>query len=93
MQDTPASHDSPPSPYEGVSPTMDTSTNDIDDDTHKEEEEFAEVIDDFLHLPQWDDEDNPIQRLAQTKLYDSNDVNTLSTLLFATQFASQIWLE
>jgi hypothetical protein len=39
------------------------------------------VIEDFLHLPQRDDdEDNPIQRLAQTKLYDSSDVNTLSTL-------------
>jgi hypothetical protein len=36
---------------------------------------------DFLHLPQGDDEDNLIQRLAQTKLYDNNDVSTLSTLL------------
>ncbi len=42
LQDTLASHDNPPSPCEGVSPTMDTSTNDIDDDTHKEEEEYAE---------------------------------------------------
>jgi hypothetical protein len=81
LQDTPASHDSPPSPCEGVSPTMDTSTHDTDNDTHKEEEEYAEVIEDFLHLPQGDDEDNPIQRLAQTKLYDNNDVSTLSTLL------------
>jgi hypothetical protein len=39
------------------------------------------VIKNFPHLPQGDDEDNPIQRLAQTKLYDGNDVNTLSTLL------------
>ncbi len=42
LQDTHASHDSPPSPCEGVSPTMDTSTDDIDDDTHKEEEEYVE---------------------------------------------------
>jgi hypothetical protein len=81
LQDTPASHDSPPSPCEGVSPTMDTITNDTDDDTHKEQEEYAKVIEDFLHLPQGDDEDNLIQRLAQTKLYDNSDVNTLSTLL------------
>jgi hypothetical protein len=81
LQDTPTSHDSPPSPCEGVSPTMDTSTNDTDDDTHKEEEEYAEVIENFLHLPQGDVEDNPIQRLAQTKLYDNSDVSTLSTLL------------
>ncbi len=81
LQDTPTSHDSPPSPCEGVSPTMDTSTNDTDDDTHKEEEEYAEVIENFLHLPQGDVEDNPIQRLAQTKLYDISDVSTLSTLL------------
>jgi hypothetical protein len=39
------------------------------------------VIEDFLHLPQGDDEDNPIKKLAQTKLYDNNDVSTLSTLL------------
>jgi hypothetical protein len=37
LQDTPTSHDSPPSPFEGVSPTINTSTNDIDDDTQKEE--------------------------------------------------------
>jgi hypothetical protein len=51
------------------------------------------VIKYFFHLPQGDDEDNPIQRLAQTKLYKGSDVNTFSTLIFATQFASQIWLE
>ncbi len=39
------------------------------------------MIEDFLHLPQGDVKDNPIQRLAQTKLYDINDVSTLSTLL------------
>ncbi len=60
---------------------MDTSTDDTNNDTHKEEEEYAEVIEDFLHLPRGDDEDNPIQRLAQTKLYDNSDVSTLSTLL------------
>jgi len=81
MQDTPTSQDSPPSPCEGVSPTMDTSINDTDDDTHKEEEEYANVIEDFLHLPQGDVEDNPIQRMAQTKFYDNSDVSTLSTLL------------
>ncbi len=81
MQDTPANRDNPPSPCEGVSPTMDTSTNDTNDDTHKEKEEYAEVIEDFLHLPQGDDENNPIQRLAHTKLYDNSDVSTLSTLL------------
>ncbi len=81
MQDTLASHDSPPSPCEGVSPTIDTSTNDINDDTHKEKEEYVEVIEYFFHLPQGNDEDNLIQRLAQTKLYDGSDVSTLSTLL------------
>jgi hypothetical protein len=81
LQDTHTSHDSPPSPCEGVSPTMDTSIDDTDDDTHKEEEEYTDVIKDFLHLPQGDVEDNPIQRLAQTKLYDNSDVSTLSTLL------------
>jgi hypothetical protein len=81
MQDTPTSHESTPSPCEGVSPTIDTSTDDTDDDTHKEEEEYVEVIEDFFHLPQGDDEANPIQRLAQTKLYDGNDVSILSTLL------------
>jgi hypothetical protein len=81
LQDTLASHDSPPSPCEGVSPTMDTNIDDTNDDTHKEEEEYANVIEDFLHLPQGDVEDNPIQRLAQTKLYNNNDVNTFSTLL------------
>ncbi len=60
---------------------MDTSIEDTNDDTHKEEEEYAEVIEGFLYLPQGDDEDNPIQRLAQTKLYDNSDVSTLSTLL------------
>jgi hypothetical protein len=64
LQDTPASHHNPLSPCEGVSLIMDTSTDDIDDDTHKEEEEYAEVIEDFLHLPQGDVEDNLIQRLA-----------------------------
>jgi hypothetical protein len=59
---------------------MDISTNDTGDDTHKEEEEYVEVIENFLHLPQGDDENNPIQRLAQTTLYDNNDVGTLSTL-------------
>jgi hypothetical protein len=59
LRDTPTSHDSPPSPCAGVSPTIDTSTNDIDDDTHKEEK-YIKVIEDFLHLPQGDDEDNPI---------------------------------
>jgi hypothetical protein len=39
------------------------------------------VIEDFLRLPQGDDENNPIQRLPQTKLYDNNDVSILSTLL------------
>jgi hypothetical protein len=39
------------------------------------------VIKDFLHLPQGDVKDNPIQRLAQTKLYDNSDVSTLSILL------------
>jgi hypothetical protein len=58
LQDTPTSHGSPPSPWEGVSPTIDISTNDTYDDTHKEEEEYAKVIEDFLHLPQGDDEDN-----------------------------------
>jgi hypothetical protein len=48
---------------------------------HKEEEEYAKVIEDFLHLPQGDVEDNPIQRLTQTKLYNISDVSTLSTLL------------
>jgi hypothetical protein len=43
---------------------MDTSIEDTNDDTHKEEEEYAEVIEGFLYLPQGDDEDNPIQRLA-----------------------------
>jgi hypothetical protein len=81
LQDTLASHDSPPSPCEDVSPTMDISIDDTYDDTHKEEEEYVEVIEGFFHLPQGDDEDNPIQRLAQTKLYDNNDVSTLSTLL------------
>jgi hypothetical protein len=81
LQDTPTSHDNPPSPCEGVSPTIDTSINDIKFDTHKEEEEYAEVIEDFLHLPQGDDENNPIQRLTQTKLYNNSDVSTLSTLL------------
>ncbi len=38
------------------------------------------MIKDFFHLPQGDDEDNPIQRLAQTKLYKGSDVNTFSTL-------------
>jgi hypothetical protein len=37
LQDTPARHDSPPSPCEDVPPTMDISIDDIDDDTHKEE--------------------------------------------------------
>jgi hypothetical protein len=41
LQDTPTRHCSPPSPCEGVSPTMDTNTDDTDDDTHKEEEEYA----------------------------------------------------
>jgi hypothetical protein len=61
LQNTLASHDSPPSPYEGVPLTMDTSTNDTNDDTHKEEEEYAKVIEDFFHLPQRDDENNLIQ--------------------------------
>jgi hypothetical protein len=60
---------------------MDTSTDDTDNDTHKEEEEYAEVIEDFFHLPQGDVEDNPIQRLAHTKLYDNSDVSTLLTVL------------
>ncbi len=64
LQDTPTSHDSPPSPCEGVSPTIDINTVDIDDDTCKEEEEYVEVIKDFFHLPQGDDDDNPIQILA-----------------------------
>jgi hypothetical protein len=64
LQDTLASHDSPPSPCEGVSPTIDTSIDDIDDDTHKGEEKYVEVIEDFLHFPQGDDEANPIQRLT-----------------------------
>ncbi len=68
LQDTHVSHDSPPSPCESVSPIMDTSTDDTDDDTHKEEEKYAKVIEYFLHLPQGDVEDNPIQRLAQTML-------------------------
>jgi hypothetical protein len=42
LQDTLASHDNPPSPCEGVSPTIDTSTYDKDDDTHKEEEELGD---------------------------------------------------
>jgi hypothetical protein len=42
---------------------------------------YAKVIKDFLHLPQGHDENNPIQRLAQTKLYEGSDVSTLSTLL------------
>jgi len=57
LQDTPTSHDNPPSPCEGVSPTMDTSTDDTNDDIHKEEEEYAEMIEDFLHLPQGNDEE------------------------------------
>jgi hypothetical protein len=64
LQDTLTSHDSPPSPCEGVSPTIDINTDDIDDDTHKEEEKYVEVIEDFFHLPQGDDDDNLIQRLA-----------------------------
>jgi hypothetical protein len=81
LQDTLASHDSSPSPCEGVSPTMDTNIDDTNDDTHKEEEKYEEVIEDFLHFPQGDDENNLIRRLAQTKLYNNNDVSTLSTLL------------
>jgi hypothetical protein len=80
-QDPPTSHDSAPSTCEGVSLTTYISIDDIDDDTHKEEEEYAEVIKDFLHLPQGDDENNLIQKLAQTKLYEGSDVSTLSTLL------------
>jgi hypothetical protein len=80
-QDPPTSHDSAPLACKGVSPTTYISIDDIDDDTHKEEEEYAKVIKDFLHLPQGDDENNPIQRLAQTKLYEGSDVSTLSTLL------------
>jgi hypothetical protein len=81
LQDTPTSHDSPPSLWEGVSPTIDININDTNDDTRKEEEEYAKVIEDFLHLPQGDDENNPIQILTETKLYNGSDVNTLSTLL------------
>jgi len=57
---------------------MDIGTDDTDDGTHKEEEEYAKVIEDFLHLPQGDVEDNLIQRLAQTKLYNNSDVMTRS---------------
>jgi hypothetical protein len=64
LQDTPTSHDSPPSPCEGVSPTIDINIDDTNDDTHKEEEEYVEVIEDFFHLSQEDDDDNAIQRLA-----------------------------
>jgi hypothetical protein len=81
LQDALASHDNPPLARESISPTTDISINDTDDDTHKEEEDYAKVIKNFLHLPQGDDEKNPIQRLAQTKLYKGSDVNTLSTLL------------
>jgi hypothetical protein len=81
LQDAPTSHDIPPSPHEGVSPTTNTNSDDTNDDTHKEKEEYAKVIENVLHFPQGDDENNPIQRLAQTKLYNGHDVNTLSTLL------------
>ncbi len=64
QQDALASHDSSPSPREGVSPTIDINIDDTNDDTHKGEEKYAKVIEDFLHLPQGDDEDNPIQRSA-----------------------------
>jgi hypothetical protein len=64
LQNTLASHDNPPSPCENVSPIIDISTNDTYDDTPNEEEELVDVIEDFLHFPQGDDEDNPIQRLA-----------------------------
>ncbi len=40
-QDPPTSHDSPPSACKGVSPTTNTSIDDTNDDTHKEEEEYA----------------------------------------------------
>jgi phosphorylcholine metabolism protein LicD len=40
---------------------MDTITDDTNDDTHKDEEEYAKVIEDFFHLPQRDDEHNLIQ--------------------------------
>jgi hypothetical protein len=43
LQDTLASHDSPPSPCEGVSPTININIDDTNDDTHKEEEEYAKV--------------------------------------------------
>ncbi len=39
LQDTHVSHDSPPAPCEGVSPTINTSNDDTNDDTHKEEED------------------------------------------------------
>ncbi len=76
------SHDSPPSPRQGVSLILDISIDDTYDDTQKEQEDYAKVIEDFLHLQQGDDEDNFIQKLAQIKLYKVSDVNTLSTLLF-----------
>jgi hypothetical protein len=44
LSNTFVSHDSPPSPCEGVSPTIDTNTDDLDDDTNKEEEEYVEGL-------------------------------------------------
>jgi hypothetical protein len=49
LQDAPASHDSPLLARESVSPITNTNIDDTDDDTHKEEEEYAKVIKDFLH--------------------------------------------
>ncbi len=43
-QDPPTSHDSAPLACKGVSPTTYISIDDIDDDTHKEEEDYCEEL-------------------------------------------------
>ncbi len=65
MQDAPTNYDNPwPSLKKGDSPPTNNGTNNIEDDTHIKEEEYAKVIEDFFHFPLGDEEGNPIQILA-----------------------------
>ncbi len=57
-------YDNPPSPKKGDSTPTNNGTNNIEDYTHMEEEEYAKVIEDFFHFPSGNEESNPIQILV-----------------------------